>query len=595
MRYRILGPLTVTVDGQSVAITAGRDRIVLAMLLLHAGRVLGVGALADAVWGADPPATARGQLQSCVSRLRRSLPPDVIHSDPAGYSLTPGPGELDSAEFARLIAEARERHDPALYRRALDLWRGDAAAGIDAHGVRLAAATLDQQHVAALEAWAELELAAGRANDLIGDLSAAVDRFPLQERLSGQFMRALHRCGRQAEALAEYRRVRSALREELGLDPGHELQELHTGILAGTVGTRPSEPVPPPAPIRCMPRTVGDFTGRVELVRRMVTAIDEAGTGGPVVAVVDGMAGSGKTTLALHVAALLGDRYPDAHLFVDLQGHSAEQPLEPSAALLILLRQLGVDFELPANLIDRISLWRTELAKRRTLVLFDNAASSAQVADLLPTAPGSLALVTSRRRLAGLDGVHPESLSVLNADEAVTLLARIAGPRIWAEPEAAVQVVRRCGGLPLAIRLAGARLAHRPRWQVSDLPAAARRLGAARTGGRGTLGGERLRGLLPPTARERPYDVPPARPVPGERVRRAQCGSAQRPAPGGRPGRARRPRRRTPDRRAGSGRLPDARPAAGVRRHAGRRHSARRTGRGAARDSRPPTPRGGRQ
>jgi DNA-binding SARP family transcriptional activator/tetratricopeptide (TPR) repeat protein len=473
MRYRILGPLTVTVDGQSIAITAGRDRVVLAMLLLHAGRVLGVGTLADAVWGADPPATARGQLQSCVSRLRRALPAGVIHSDPAGYSLTPGPGELDAAEFTRLVADARAGDDAALYRRALDLWRGDAAAGIDSHGVRLAAAALEQQQVAAVEAWAELELAAGHAGDLIGELSATVDRFPLQERLSGQLMRALHRCGRQADALAEYRRVRSMLREELGLDPGHELQDLHSAILAGS----PAEPArpEPAAPVRCLPRTVGDFTGRVGVVRRLVAAIDEAGPGGPVVAVVDGMAGSGKTTLALHLAALVGDRYPDAHLFVDLQGHSAEQPLEPTAALLVLLRQLGVDSErIPDTLIERIGMWRTEVAKRRVLVLFDNAASSAQMADLLPTAPGSLALVTGRRRLLGLDSVHPESLSVLDTDEATILLSRIVGARVWAEPEATAEVVRRCGGLPLAIRLAGARLAHRPQWRVADL---VRRLG----------------------------------------------------------------------------------------------------------------------
>src|SRR5689334_12577407 len=125
MRYRILGPLSVTVDGRDVAITAGRDRVVLAMLLLHPGRVLGVGVLAEAVWGADPPATARGQLQTCVSRLRRSLPVGAIRSDPAGYCLDPGPGELDAAEFGRLVAEARAGHDPGLYRQALDLWRGD--------------------------------------------------------------------------------------------------------------------------------------------------------------------------------------------------------------------------------------------------------------------------------------------------------------------------------------------------------------------------------------------------------------------------------------------------------------------------------------
>ncbi|MCO8274398.1 tetratricopeptide repeat protein [Actinoplanes sp. TRM 88003] len=474
MRYRILGPLSVTVDGRDVAITAGRDRIVLVMLLLHAGRVLGIGTLADAVWGAGPPTTARGQLQTCVSRLRRSLPVDAIRSDPAGYSLDPGAGELDATEFTRLVAEARESQDPALYRRALDLWRGDAAAGVDAHGVRLAAAVLDQQHVAALEAWAELEIAAGRERELVGELSAAVDRFPLREGLSGRLMQALHRSGRPADALAEYRRLRTALRDELGLDPGRELQDLHAAMLTGTITAAPPRPAPP-SRVRCLPRTVQDFTGRVEVMRRLAAAVDEADTGSSRVVVIDGMAGSGKTTLALHAAALLGDRYPDAHLFVDLHGHDAEQPLEPAAALLVLLGQLGVEAErIPPGLVERVGLWRTELARRRALVLFDNAASSAQLADLLPATPGSLAVVTGRRRLLGLDGVHPESLSVLNADEGLTLLARMAGARVWAEPEAAAEVVRRCGGLPLALRLAGARLAHRPGWRVADL---VRRLG----------------------------------------------------------------------------------------------------------------------
>ncbi|MFF5082330.1 BTAD domain-containing putative transcriptional regulator [Actinoplanes sp. NPDC000266] len=464
-RYRVLGPLSVTVDGQEVIVTAGRDRVVLAMLLLHPGRVLGIAVLADAVWGADPPATARGQLQTCVSRLRRVLPAGVIHSDPAGYRLDPAPGELDAAEFGRLTAAGREDHDPAKLRQGLDLWRGDALAGIESHAVQLAAAVLDQRHVDALVDWVQLELAAGHERDLLGELATAVDRWPLQEKLSGQLMLALHRAGRTADALAEYQRARVALRDELGLDPGPELRDLHAAILTGGAPRRAGEA----GKVRCLPRTVGDFVGRTAVVERLVATIEAAGPG-PAVAVVDGMAGSGKTTLALHVAALIGDRYPDAHLFVDLHGHSAERPVETGAALLVLLRQLGVEAErIPSALVDRIGLWRTELAERRVLVLFDNAASSAQVADLLPTGPGSLALVTGRRRLSGLDGAHTESLPVLAPGEGIALLARMAGERVGAEPEAAAEVVRRCGGLPLAVRLAGARLAHRPRWRVADL------------------------------------------------------------------------------------------------------------------------------
>ncbi|MCU7727227.1 tetratricopeptide repeat protein [Actinoplanes sp. KI2] len=445
-----------------MAITAGRDRILLATLLLHAGRVVDHATLAEALWGIGPPHTARSQVQTCVSRLRRRLPPGAIVSDPAGYRWTGDPDDVDAAIFARLVARARAGSDAALYREALDLWRGEALVGIDSQPVRAGAAALDEQYVAAVEEWAELELAAGRDRELIGPLTAAIDRFPLRERLRGRLIRALVGAGRVADALAEFRRTRRLLVEELGIEPGAELQELHRRVLSADEA----------APVRSLPRTVGDFTGRDEVVARLLAELDRPG---PAIAAIDGMPGSGKTTLALHVASLAGERFPDAHLFVDLHGHSAEQPLEPGAALLILLRQLGIPAAaIPAELGDRITRWRSELASRRALVIFDNAYSSAQLADLLPTAPGSAALVTSRRRLLGLDGVHPVQLAVLSPGDALALLARIAGGRIAAESAAAAEVVRRCGGLPLALRLAGARLAHRPRWQVADL---VRRLG----------------------------------------------------------------------------------------------------------------------
>ncbi|MFC7273862.1 BTAD domain-containing putative transcriptional regulator [Paractinoplanes rhizophilus] len=446
-----------------MAITAGRDRIVLAMLLLHAGRVVSLGELVDALWDEDPPPTARAQLQACVSRLRRALPDGAIATDPAGYRLRAGPDELDASVFDRLVARARAAGEPDMHREALDLWRGEALVGIDSRPVRSAAAVLDERYAATLEEWAELELAAGHGRDLIGELGRQAERFPLRERLRGQLMRALVADGRAADALAEFRRSRAVLRDELGIEPGAELQQLHRRVLGGEPATDA---------IRSLPRTVGDFTGRDEIVARLLARLERSD---PAVAVIDGMAGSGKTTLALHLAALVGDRYPDAHLFVDLHGHGDHEPVEPSAALQALLRQLGIAADLiPVEREARVTLWRSELARRRVLVVLDNARSSAQLADLLPTSPGTLALVTSRRRLAGLDDVHPESLPVLADDEATALLTRIVGDRVRAEPAATAEVVRRCGGLPLALRLAGARLAHRPRWRVADL---VRRLG----------------------------------------------------------------------------------------------------------------------
>ena len=475
MRFGILGPLRVIGDGErEIAITAGRDRTVLAMLLLHAGTIVGVEELIDAVWDERPPATARGQLQTCVSRLRRLMPPGMILTDPAGYGIAVAPNQLDAAEFVHRVARARAAAEvpgeaSKLYREALTVWRGPALVGVDARAVRAGAAALDEQRLAVTEDWVDAELANGRAHTLVAELTGLVERYPLRERLRAQLMLALHRLGRQSDALAEYRRARDLLRDELGLEPGTVLQELHRRILRGDVepdaGARAA-----PRPVRSLPRTVSDFTGRDEAIERLLKAAPHTG-----VLTVDGMAGGGKTTLALQVAALLADAYPDAQLFLDLQGHSESEPLTPGVALLALLRQLGVEpGRIPSDVDGRRGLWRTEIAGRRALVILDNAGSSAQVASLLPASPTSLCLVTSRRRLVGLDGGHPESLPVLDEPEGVTLLTKIAGPRVAAEPEAALAVVRRCGGLPLAIRLAGSRLAHRPRWRVSDL---LRRLG----------------------------------------------------------------------------------------------------------------------
>jgi DNA-binding SARP family transcriptional activator/tetratricopeptide (TPR) repeat protein len=477
MRFGILGPLRV--GGGEATVTAGRDRVVLAMLLLRAGRVVPVEELVDAVWEDRPPATARTQLQICVSRLRQrlaalDLPADVIVTDPVGYGVRIGPTDLDAEVFARGVeaaraataagqpTEARRR-----YRAALDLWRGPALSGIPSRSVRRRAQALDDQRLTALEECVDVELRLRQAVDLLDELTESVDRHPLRERLRGQLMLALSAVGRQADALAVYREGRRIYAEELGIEPGAALQELHQRVLAGDLAMAGPDRQPV-APVRSLPRAISDFTGRQETMSRLVKEIEE---GRARIQLIDGMAGSGKTTLAVRLATALGDRYPDAHLFIDLHGHSERTPLTPAAAAATLLRQLGVPSErIPLDLDDRLALWRTELAGRRALVLLDNAASAAQVAPLLPNGPACLVLITSRRRLIGLDEGRPLSLPVLDADEAVELLGRVAGEeRVAAEPEAAAEVVRRCGHLPLAIRLAGARLAHRPHWRIADL------------------------------------------------------------------------------------------------------------------------------
>jgi DNA-binding SARP family transcriptional activator len=490
MRFGILGPLRIRVGGTETTLAAGRERTVLAVLLLYAGEVVPVERLADAVWGAAPPPTVRAQVHSCVSRLRRALREkgigdEVIATDPAGYVARVDADDLDSLVFARQVAEGREaaaagrlEEARAGLRAALGLWRGPALAAIGSRQVEIGAAGLAEQHSTALEDCIEVELRLGLAHELLGELTDMVERFPVRERLRGQLMLALYRVGRQADALAVYRQGREALAEELGLEPGPQLQELHRRILnrdPGLLGgPREQHPATPrPALRHGLPRDVIDFTGRDESIARLLSAVPvdpQAGPATPVIQVIDGMAGTGKTSLAVHLAHLAAERYPDAQLFIDLHGHSDQAPAGPACALDTLLRQLGIPADrIPERLDERLTLWRTELAARRALVVLDNAADSAQVSPLLPGGSRVLTLVTSRRRLSGLDGVHHVSLDVLHPAEAVRLLARVAGDRVAAEPAAAAEVARLCGYLPLALRLAAVRLVHRRSWTVADL------------------------------------------------------------------------------------------------------------------------------
>lgn len=476
MRFGILGPLRV--GGGESTVTAGRDRIVLAMLLLRAGRLVPVDELVDAVWEDRPPATARAQLQTCVSRLRRrftelELAPDLIVTDPAGYGVRTAPTDLDAEVFTRGVEAARAAATAgrlvdarAEFRAALALWRGPALGGIPSRSVRRRAQALDEQRLTVLEECVDVELRLGRAAELIGELAESVDQHPVRERLRGQLMLALSAVGRQADALAVYREGRRTYADELGIEPGAELQELHQRVLAGDLALAGRE-ARPTVPVRSLPRAIGDFTGRQQTMARLVKEVEA----GARIQLIDGMAGSGKTTLAVHLATALADEYPDAQLYIDLHGHSERTPLTPAAAVATLLRQLGVPAErVPMSQDDRLALWRSELAGRRALLVLDNAATADQVTPLLPNGSHCLILITSRRRLVGVDEGRPSSLPVLDSDEAVELLGRVVGvARVAAEPEAATEVVRRCGHLPLAIRLAGARLAHRPHWRIADL------------------------------------------------------------------------------------------------------------------------------
>jgi DNA-binding SARP family transcriptional activator/tetratricopeptide (TPR) repeat protein len=458
VEYRILGPLEVVSGGRVREVGGVRSRRMLAALILHANRQISVDGLARVAWPDGPPVTAHRQVQNRIAALRRVVGPQAILTCAGGYLLRAGVAQVDALRFEDLVGRA---DSVASYRAALGLWRGPVLDGLIADRVVEA---LEERRLGAWERCIELELLTDRHDHLVVELTDLVGAHPLRQRLVGLLMTALAGAGRQAEALAVYRDLAARLAEETGLDPNPELRRLQVEVLRG-VDVSPG-PAAAPAGVHTLPRAITDFVGRAPIVSAL---LDLSGCD---VVVVDGMAGAGKTALVVRVAHLLADRYPDARLYLDLHGHSAREPVPAGVALDTLLRQMGVPGErIPEGLDERVGLWRSTLAGRRALLVLDNAYDSAQVAPLLPGAPDSVVLVTSRRRLVGLDGVRSLSLEALPPDEAVALLGRVVGVRVTGDPGGAASVARLCGYLPLALRLAAARLAHRPGWSVHDLAA----------------------------------------------------------------------------------------------------------------------------
>ncbi|MCR6485050.1 winged helix-turn-helix domain-containing protein [Amycolatopsis sp. OK19-0408] len=496
--FRVLGPFEVRVHDRPLELGGPRIRTLLALLVAHGGRVTAVSALADALWGMDAPPDTHRTVRTYMSRVRRSLAPvatalgapDLLVTHATGYALRLSPDVLDSREFERLVADARETAaDPvtasAKLSRALALWRGDAYedfAGIPAllaetrrlHGLRLGA----------IEDRVDADLASGAGEALIGELTALSEQHPGHERLWGQLMTALYRAGRQADALDAFTRARAVLVEEFGLDPSPRLTEIHRRVLDNDprllpAGSGPAHPVAERATATAvrndLPGDIADFAGReAELARLLAVRAGVARTAPTAVVIeaIDGMAGIGKTTLAIHAAHRLAGDYPDARLFLDLHGHTSGQPpVTPAAALDTLLRALGVPAEkIPHDADARAALWRAELAGRSALVVLDNAADAAQVRPLLPGSPGTLLLITSRRRLLDLEPARVLSLDVLPEADAIALFTGIvADDRLADDPDGVREVVELCGHLPLAIRIAAARLRSRPVWTVRHL------------------------------------------------------------------------------------------------------------------------------
>ncbi|MFI1797513.1 BTAD domain-containing putative transcriptional regulator [Streptomyces sp. NPDC020379] len=486
MKFRILGYLEIrTADDQVLDITQPQQRALLSILLLHANRPVPKHRLTDLIWGPGPPASACGMLRTYLWKARTLFDdPGRLRTHPSGYALHVEPGELDLHDFRRLVdvGEQLLEDDPhtasLLLQQALSLWQepvlGDLppTAAMEAEAIHL----MDRRRLAERSlVWAELAL--GRHHEIVPRLRAMAVADPLDEHAWAQLMLALYRSGRQADALMTYTQVRTLLADECGVDPGPELRRLHQRILdeddtLSHHGPEPAEPErprvsePAPAPHQ-LPPDIPDFTGREAETARLVMLLEAAGTAtAPPVVLVCGQPGVGKTALAVHAAHQLRHRFPDGQLHVRL-GATSDSPKGVHDALGELLRSLGVACgAVPDSTDERAALLRTRLSGRRVLIVADDAAGPTQA--LLPGMAGSALLLTSRRRLAAPPGATLIDLAPLSPADSLLMLERMIGRRrVTSEPDAAARVAAACAELPLALRIAGMRLAARPNWPLS--------------------------------------------------------------------------------------------------------------------------------
>lgn len=513
LRAEMLGDVRAFRADLELPMGPPRQRAVFAMLALSANRVVARDELVDGVWGPDPPVSVINQVHVLVGGLRRVLEP---HRAPraAGQVLTlVGPGYrldlprdgLDVTTFEAHLRRARtwaSAGQPADAVEAFDaarrLWRGTPLSGLPGPFAGAERTRLTELAVSAAEARAAATLALG---DLVGttaDLRELVAVHPLRERLRELLMTALYRGGDRAAALAVFAQTRALLVTELGLEPGPALQRLHQDILtdhhAGVVdrphpdhrGTATTPRVVP----RQLPPAIRHFAGRaaeLKVLAGLVNPLPAAGNT-VVISAIGGTAGIGKTALAVHWAHLVANRFPDGQLYLDLRGFD---PVAPAMTAAVAVRGFLEAFQvppegIPTTLDAQVALYRSLMADKRVLVVLDNVAEAAQVRPLLPGAPTCLVLVTSRYRLSSLvavEGAHPLTLDLLSVDEAHDQLARRLGmERLSREPEAVEEIIRCCGGLPLALAVIAARAVECPepplRVLAGELREAAGRLDA---------------------------------------------------------------------------------------------------------------------
>lgn len=472
-----MGPVELHVDGRVIDVGPPQRRAVLAALAVDAGSPVPLDTLVGRVWDGAPPEAARAAIYAHVARLRQLPGPVRLRRLDGGYVLEADRDSVDLHRFRRLVSGARALGDAeqaAALGEALRLWRGGALSDVAGEWAARVRRGIEQQLTEAALVWAGINLRLGSPALVVDRLRDLVAAFPLTEELVAMLVRVLCQAGRVAEALAQYAAARDRLRDQLGTEPGAELRGLREAIERGDFDTPASEGGAPAwqAP-RQLPADIAWFTGRAAELEVLHDRLLAAGRSGPVViSAIDGAGGVGKSGLAVHAAHRVAGAFPDGQLYVDLRGATEGlTPLEPIEVLGRFLRALGVGGnDIPADPDEASARFRTQVAGLRLLVVLDNATDEAQVRPLLPGAPGCGVLVTSRRTLAGLDAGCRLRLDVLAPQEAVDLLAALVGPaRVKAEPEAAEAAARRCGYLPLALRIAGARLAARPRWPLAVL------------------------------------------------------------------------------------------------------------------------------
>lgn len=484
MEFRLFGEVHLHAGGRVLDLGTPRQQAVLAALVVDAGRPVSIETLIDRVWGDKPPAEARNVLYSHLSRIRRLLAravdtnsPAVISRRTTGYILEMDPETVDLHRFTRLIHKGKDVRNTdanrvAALAEALRMWRGPPLAAVSGAWADQVRAAWHWQRLDAAVEWAGLELKLGRSAAVIGTLPDLIDEYPLAEPLEALLMRALHAAGRGAEAVDRYTLVRKRFADQLGADPGPELRAVHSAILRGE---RTSAPVSAPiaaTPAQLPPDTPG-FAGRGAELRYLDRVLAGPSTTARIV-VLSGTAGVGKTTTAVHWAQIVRDRFPDGQLYVNLRGFDPTgSPVTPVEAVRGFLEAFQVSRDrIPTTLEAQVGLYRSLLANRRVLVLFDNAHDAEQVRALLPGSPGNLALVTSRDRLDGLIvlGAHPIPVGLLDEAEAHAVLRTRLGPeRIAAELESVDEIIGLCARLPLALAVVAARAATHPGFGLAAL------------------------------------------------------------------------------------------------------------------------------